>query len=77
MAHGLVAAYGLTNCVPLAPGCVGSVVVVHRLSCSEAYEILVHSPGIEPVSSSLQGEILTSGPPEKFLCVLLHNPSPG
>ena len=76
MAHGLVAACGLTGCVPLAPGYVGSR-IVHRLICSEAYVILVPSPGIEPMSSSLQGEILTNGLPEKFLCVFLHISSPG
>ena len=45
----------------------GSVVVVCGLSCRKAYEILVHQPGIEPVSPALEGGFLTTGPPEKYL----------
>ena len=56
----------------------GSVVVVCRLSCRKACEILVHQPGIEPVSPALEGEFLTTGPPGKSLCHFLRywNPSP-
>ena len=35
------------------------------LSCSMARGILVLGPGIEPTSTSLEGEILTTGPPGK------------
>ena len=42
-------------------------VVVLRLSCTEAYGILVPGPGIEPMSSALAGRFLTTGPPEKSL----------
>ena len=43
----------------------GSLVVACRLSCHTALGILIPSPGIEPVSSALQGEFLTTRPPEK------------
>ena len=45
----------------------GAVVVVCGLSCSVTCEILVPSPGIEPVSPALRGEFLTTGPPGKVL----------
>ena len=41
--------------------------VVLRLSCTEAYGILVPGPGIEPMSSALAGRFLTTGPPGKSL----------
>ena len=45
--------------------CVSSVVVLHRLSCPSACEILVPQTGIEPTSPALQGRLLTTGPPGK------------
>ena len=45
----------------------GSVVVARRLSCPAARGFLVPRPGIEPVSSALEGRILTTGPPGKSL----------
>ena len=45
--------------------CAGSVVVAHRLSCPTACGILVPQPGIEPVSSALEGGFFTTGPPGK------------
>ena len=45
--------------------CVSSVVVLHRLSCPSACEILVPQTGIEPMSPALQGRLLTTGPPGK------------
>ena len=44
-----------------------SVVGAHRLSCSEACEILVLRPGIKPSSPALQAGLLTSGPSRKSL----------
>ena len=44
-----------------------SVVVALRLSCSEAYGILLPQPGIEPASPALQGGFLTTGPSGKSL----------
>ncbi|XP_043330359.1 phosphoinositide 3-kinase regulatory subunit 6 isoform X3 [Cervus canadensis] len=41
------------------------LVVAHGLSSSSACGILVPQPGIEPMSSALQGGFLTTGPPEK------------
>ena len=41
------------------------LVVAHGLSSSSACGILVPRPGIEPMSSALQGGFLTTGPPEK------------
>ena len=38
-----------------------SLVIVHRLSCSVAFGILIPWPGIEPVSPALQGGFLTIG----------------
>ena len=32
----------------------------------EAYGILAPWPGIEPIPSALEGEVLTTGPPGKF-----------
>ena len=43
----------------------GSVVTVHRLSCSAECGILVPRPGIEPLSLALQSGFLTTGPPGK------------
>ena len=44
---------------------VGSVVVVHGLSCSSARGILVPQPGIKPVSLALTGRFLTIRAPVK------------
>ena len=44
-----------------------SLVVVHRLSCPMACGTLVPQPGMEPVSSALEGGFLTTGPPGKSL----------
>ena len=47
------------------------VFVAHcRLSCPEACEILVPQPGIEPMSPTLEGGFLTTGPPGKSLSCL-------
>ena len=46
---------------------VGSVVVVCRLSCSIACGIFVPLPGFEPISPTLQGRFLTTGPPRKSI----------
>ena len=43
------------------PECVGSVVVVPRLSCLAEGGILVPGPGIKPVSPTLAGRFLTIG----------------
>ena len=43
----------------------GSLVVAHKLSFSEACGVLVSLPGIEPTSPALQGRFLTTGLPEK------------
>jgi len=43
----------------------GSIVVVRRLSCSTACEILVPPPGMEPTSPALGGEFSTNGPSGK------------
>ena len=45
--------------------CAGSVVVMHGLSCSMSYGILVPQPWMEPKSPSLQGGFLTTGAPGK------------
>ena len=45
--------------------CMGLVVVVLRLSCSMACEILVPQPGTEPMSPAWEGRFLTTGPPGK------------
>ena len=55
----------LSSCGLQAPGRVGSVVVVHGLSCPTACWILVPWPGIEPVSPELAGGFLTTAPPGK------------
>ena len=47
---------------------VGSVVVVHRLSCPEACGNLVPGPEIEALSPALAGRFLTTGPAEKSVC---------
>ena len=45
----------------------GLVVATCRPSCPTACGTFVLSPGIEPVSSALQGRVLTTGPPGKSL----------
>ena len=42
---------------------VGSVVVVHGLSCPVACGIFILQPGMEPMSPALRGGFLTTGPP--------------
>ena len=44
----------------------GSVVVAHGLSCATACGTLVSWPGMEPMSPSVEGRFLTTGPPGKF-----------
>jgi hypothetical protein len=44
------------------------VVAVYGFSCSAACRILVSQPGIELEFPALQGRVLTTGPPGKFLC---------
>lgn len=46
---------------------VGSVVAAQKLSCSEACEILIPPPGIEPEPPALQGRLLTPGSSGKSL----------
>ena len=46
--------------------CMGSVVVLHWLSCSWACGILVPWLGMEPISPALQGSFLTTRLPGKF-----------
>ena len=41
--------------IPQALGRMGSVVIAFRLSCPEAYALLVPGPGIRPTSSALEG----------------------
>ena len=55
-------------------GCIGSslqhagfYIVVCRLRCPTACEILVPRPGIKPASPALQGRFLTTGSPGKFV----------
>ena len=56
---------GSSSCGVRAPKCVGSVVVVHGLSCPATAGIIVPRPGIEPESPALEGGFLTTGPPGK------------
>jgi len=56
----LVVVYGLSSC-----GAGG-------LSCPKPCGILVPRPGVEPMSPALEGRFLTTGPPGKFLSVLLE-----
>ena len=53
---------------------VGSVVVVHRLSCSEACGILVSRPGIEPEFLALQGRFPTTRPLGKSQQIIIEYP---
>ena len=55
----------LSSCGVQALESVGSVVTVHRLSCPAACGILVPWLGMEPTFLSLEGRLLTSGPPGK------------
>ena len=57
----------------LSYGCVDSLVVAHRLSCSTACGILVPQPETEPVSPALQGGVLTTGPSGKSQNPSLYN----
>ena len=43
----------------------GSLVLVHGLSCPMICGILVPQPGLKPTCPALQGGFLTSGPPGK------------
>ena len=51
----------LSSCVQALES-VGSVVMVHRLSCPAACGILVPWSGMEPTFFSLEGKFLTTGP---------------
>ena len=53
------------------------VVAVHQLSYPAACGILVPQPGIEPVSSALQGRFLTPGPLGKSCATSLYEVSKG
>ena len=73
----------LFGCIRSSLQHVGSLVVAHRLSCSEACEILVPRLGIELMYPVLQGGFLTSGPPGKsmplhfcLLCTSFHLSGP-
>ena len=55
---------GFSSCRMWAQGCVGSVAVVHGLSCPLGTWNLL-GPGAEPVSPALAGQLLTTGPPVK------------
>ena len=54
-------------CTAQTLGCVGSVVMVPRLSCPSACGILVPGPETDPVSPVLAGGCLTIGP--SALCI--------
>ena len=51
---------------------VASVVAEHRLSCSVACGILVPMPDFEHVPLALQGEFLTTVPPQESLDVIVE-----
>ena len=51
--------------------CTVSVVVAHRLSCSESCGMLVPQPGVKPVSPVLQDGFITTGLPGKCLRVFI------
>ena len=55
----------LLHCIVSSLHPTGSFVVAHRISCSAARRILLSWPGIEPMSPTLQGRFLTTGPPGK------------
>ena len=68
---------GLLLCCPLmlrARGAQASAVTAHALSCPAACGFFIPTPGIEPMSPTLAGEFLTSGPlnhqgsPQAKLC---------
>ena len=54
-------------CWVFITACGLSSIVALGLSCPVARGILVPRPGIEHVSPALKGEVLTTGPPRKFL----------
>ena len=65
-------AHGFSSCCVCAPGRLGfsswgtqMLVVTNQPSCSVAYGILDHPPGIEPMSLALQGGYLTTEPLRK------------
>ena len=64
--------WSLSSCGARAP-----VVAVQQLSCPAAWGILVPQPGIEPVSSVLQGRVLTTGPLGKSCAISLYEVSKG
>ena len=68
----LVAEYGLLGA--LASGVAvhglestGRAVTVHGLTCPVVCGLVVPGPGVEPLSPTLAGRLLTTGPPEKSL----------
>ena len=67
MGGSFVVVHGFSSSGMWASEHVVSVVVALRLSCSEAYGILLPQPGIEPASPALQGRFLTTGSPGKSL----------
>ena len=74
--NGLLVAVAFTCCGAWVLEPVGSVVVLHGLSCPWACGILVSGPGIEPMSPALEGRCPTTGSPRKFqACFLLDSPS--
>ena len=76
-AHGLLVAVAFICCRAWVLEPMGSVAVVHGLSCPWACGILVSGPGIEPMSPVLEGRFPTTGSPRKSLgCYLLNSPSP-
>ena len=52
-----------------------SVAVAHELRSPMAGGMLVHGPGIEPMSLELAGRFLTTGPPVKSLHKYFCHPS--
>ena len=68
---------GFSRCRARVLGCAGSVVVTglqsvaHELSCPAVCEILFPGPEIEPMSPTLAGRFLTTGPPAKSLEILV------
>ena len=59
--------WALSSCSEAA-----SLAAVCRLSCPAACRILVPPPGIKPVSSALEGELLATGPSRKLLAYVLN-----
>ena len=70
--HGLLTAVAFLIVELLrAPGCTGSLVVVHRLRCLFQGMWDLHGSGIEPMSPVLAGRSFTTEPPGKPLFTYL------